>query len=66
MDRKLEIPQTGPMCDLLWSDPAEQQGFAPSSRGAGFFFGEDITQKFLQMNDIEQIVRAHQLVQEGF
>lgn len=43
MDRVREVPNGGGMCDLLWSDPAEVEGWGPSSRGAGFLFGEDIS-----------------------
>ena len=31
------------MCDLLWSDPADLEGWGPSSWGAGFLFGKDIS-----------------------
>jgi serine/threonine-protein phosphatase 2A catalytic subunit len=33
------------MCDLLWSDPDDdnKQGFGPSPRGAGFIWGNDVT-----------------------
>ena len=26
LDRKKDVPNTGPMCDLLWSDPEERSG----------------------------------------
>jgi serine/threonine-protein phosphatase 2A catalytic subunit len=32
------------MCDLLWSDPDERVGFNVSPRGAGFTFGQDISE----------------------
>lgn len=54
------------MCDLLWSDPDESLGWNNSPRGAGFLFGNDITQQFIHKNGIQQIVRAHQLFNEGF
>jgi serine/threonine-protein phosphatase 2A catalytic subunit len=31
------------MCDLLWSDPDDRNGYNVSPRGAGFTFGEDIS-----------------------
>ncbi|TEB32049.1 Metallo-dependent phosphatase [Coprinellus micaceus] len=43
IDRKQEVPHDGPMCDLLWSDPDDIQGWGLSPRGAGFLFGADIT-----------------------
>jgi len=37
----------------------------PSPRGAGYIFGADPTQNFLDFNNATLIVRAHQLVMEG-
>lgn len=54
------------MCDLLWSDPDDIVGWGLSPRGAGYLFGGDITQKFVQHNDLDLIARAHQLVMEGY
>lgn len=54
------------MCDLLWSDPDDITGWGLSPRGAGYLFGGDITQKFVQHNDLDLIARAHQLVMEGY
>ena len=42
----------------------EDQGFQPSPRGAGYLWGEDVTQKFLHENGLQKIFRAHQLVME--
>lgn len=66
LDRKQEVPHEGPMCDLLWSDPDEIDGWGLSPRGAGFLFGADIVKRFNQINDVAMIARAHQLVMEGF
>ena len=43
LDRNQEVPHEGSMCDLLWSDPDERNGYNISPRGAGFTFGEDIS-----------------------
>ena len=37
---------TGPMCDLLWSDPDDRRGWGISPRGAGYTFGNDISEMF--------------------
>lgn len=66
LDRKQEVPHEGAMCDLLWSDPDEIDGWGLSPRGAGFLFGADIVKRFNRMNDLSLIARAHQLVMEGF
>lgn len=66
LDRKKEVPHDGPMCDLLWSDPDEIEGWNISPRGAGFLFGGDVCSSFNQSNRISLIARAHQLVMEGY
>jgi diadenosine tetraphosphatase ApaH/serine/threonine PP2A family protein phosphatase len=66
IDRKQEVPHEGAMCDLLWSDPDDVDGWGLSPRGAGFLFGADIVKVFNHANDLSLIARAHQLVMEGF
>jgi len=66
LDRNQEIPQKGPFCDLVWSDPDDViQNWRPSPRGAGYLFGEQVTKEFLHVNGLSLICRAHQLIQEG-
>jgi len=62
LKRIQEVPHIGAVCDLLWSDPEERDGWGPSPRGAGYLFGKDITMKFLYSNNLQLICRAHQLV----
>jgi serine/threonine-protein phosphatase 2A catalytic subunit len=50
----------------MWSDPDDAAGWGISPRGAGYIFGQDITEKFCHTNGLEFIVRAHQLVMEGY
>ena len=66
IDRKREGPHEGPMCDLLWSDPEDVNGWGLSPRGAGYLFGGNIVERFLHENDLNLIARAHQLVMEGY
>ena len=67
IDRKQEVPHDGPMCDLMWSDPEESiQGWNASPRGAGYLFGANAVKEFLIRNNLQYIVRAHQLVMEGY
>ena len=55
------------MADLVWSDPdPERDEFSLSPRGAGYTFGGDVVKKFLQVNNMSHILRAHQLCQEGY
>ena len=66
LDRKQEVPHEGAMCDLLWSDPDDIEGWGLSPRGAGFLFGADIVKRFNYYNNLSLVARAHQLVMEGF
>jgi len=66
IDRKQEVPHDGAMCDLMWSDPEDIDGWGLSPRGAGYLFGGDVVAQFNQTNKIDLIARAHQLVMEGF
>ena len=66
IDRKQEVPHDGAMCDLMWSDPEDIDGWGLSPRGAGYLFGGDVVQQFNSTNSIELIARAHQLVMEGY
>ena len=65
IDRLCEIPHEGPFCDMMWSDPEDLETWAVSPRGAGWLFGRRVTQEFNEINGLELICRAHQLVQEG-
>ena len=67
IDRFREIPHEGPMADLVWSDPdPERDEFSLSPRGAGYTFGAQVVKKFLEVNNMSHILRAHQLCQEGY
>jgi len=66
MDRFCEVPHEGAMCDLLWSDPDDRSGFGVSPRGAGYTFGQNVSEMFNHANSLSLIARAHQLVMEGF
>ncbi|XP_014244344.1 serine/threonine-protein phosphatase 4 catalytic subunit-like [Cimex lectularius] len=66
IDRFQEVPHHGAMCDLLWSDPEELNGWGVSPRGAGYLYGSDVVDKFRMVNSVDYIARAHQLVLEGY
>jgi len=65
-DRVQEVPHEGPICDLLWSDPDDRCGWGISPRGAGYTFGQDISEQFNHNNGLTLVARAHQLVMEGY
>jgi len=65
--RPTEIPDAGLLCDLLWADPdADQSGWGANDRGVSFTFGGDVVANFLKKHDFDLIVRAHQVVEDGY
>jgi diadenosine tetraphosphatase ApaH/serine/threonine PP2A family protein phosphatase len=64
--RQQELPGSGPMCDLCWSDPEDVRKWRLNQRGAGYLFGENEVKKFNSINNIRLVCRSHQLVQEGY
>jgi serine/threonine-protein phosphatase 5 len=54
------------MCELLWSDPQYMTGRSPSKRGVGCQFGPDVTQRFLENNQLDYIVRSHEVKEDGY
>ncbi|KAL7129112.1 hypothetical protein ABFS83_13G041700 [Erythranthe nasuta] len=66
IDRFCEPPEEGLMCELLWSDPQPQLGRGPSKRGVGLSFGGDVTKRFLQDNNLDLVVRSHEVKDEGY
>ena len=60
--RPTDVPDTGLLCDLLWSDPDKDiQGWGENDRGVSFTFGSDVVTKFLNRHDLDLICRAHQV-----
>ena len=59
IDRKQEIPNEGPFCDLMWSNPENIETWALSSRGTGWLFGSKVTDNFCHFNDLQMVARAH-------
>lgn len=58
--RPTDVPDTGILCDLLWSDPEEGvRSWKENDRGVSFVFGEKVLSDFIDKNDIDLIVRAH-------
>ena len=67
LNRFNEIPHEGPIADIFWSDPdPEKEGWIVSPRGAGYIFGHDVVLRFLYVNRMEHIARAHQLCMTGY
>ena len=65
--RPTDVPDAGLLCDLMWSDPdADITGWAENDRGVSYTFGADVVGKFLQKHDFDLVVRAHQVVEDGY
>ncbi|KAL7076565.1 hypothetical protein ACQ4LE_004310 [Meloidogyne hapla] len=53
--------------DLLWSDPEPGiKGWKASPRGCSYLFGDDVLADACRKLDVDVIVRAHQVVQDGY
>lgn len=68
IERPADIPDQGFLCDLLWSDPhpGGLQGFGINDRGVSVSFGTDVVKQFLEKEDMDLVVRAHQVVEDGY
>ncbi len=65
--RPTDVPDTGLLCDLLWSDPERGiDAYGDNDRGVSFTFGENIVRKFNEKHDLDLICRAHQVVEDGY
>ena len=61
-----EVPESGIMCELLWSDPSSINGRHPSNRGVAITFGPDVVKDFLKNNKLVKLVRSHECKSEGY
>mmetsp|Transcript_28622 Transcript_28622/g.82814 ORF Transcript_28622/g.82814 Transcript_28622/m.82814 type:complete len:302 (+) Transcript_28622:149-1054(+) len=65
--RPTDVPDTGLLCDLLWSDPEKEiNGWGENDRGVSFTFGPDVVQSFLRKHGLDLVCRAHQVVEDGY
>lgn len=65
--RPTDVPDSGLLCDLLWSDPDRNvQQWGENDRGVSFTFGVSVVEDFLEKHDLDLICRAHQVVEDGY
>ncbi|CAF4688664.1 unnamed protein product [Rotaria sp. Silwood1] len=74
LNRFVETPNSGPLCDLLWSDPSEdfddskdqQSGFKPNThRHCAHFYSFNGCEDFLLRNNLLSIIRGHEVQENG-
>ncbi|GER25685.1 serine/threonine-protein phosphatase PP1, partial [Striga asiatica] len=67
LPRPTDVPDSGLLCDLLWSDPnREIKGWGMNDRGVSYTFGPDKVAEFLMQHDMDLVCRAHQVVEDGY
>ncbi|XP_030379282.1 serine/threonine-protein phosphatase PP1-like [Scaptodrosophila lebanonensis] len=64
--RPTGIPNSGLLCDLVWADPENIFGWGTNTRGVSVTFGRNIVDNFVARNDFDLVVRAHQVVEDGY
>lgn len=73
LNRFVEPPKKGIMCDLLWADPVDKLDgslneayIRNEQRGCSYVFGAEALTKFLHTNKLLSCIRAHEVQLEGF
>eukprot|EP00800_Vazella_pourtalesii_P013724 TRINITY_DN3342_c0_g2_i1.p1 TRINITY_DN3342_c0_g2~~TRINITY_DN3342_c0_g2_i1.p1 ORF type:complete len:432 (+),score=79.84 TRINITY_DN3342_c0_g2_i1:57-1298(+) len=75
INRFQEIPPSGAMCDLLWSDPLEKYGCEDTGteyfthntvRGCSYFYSFQAICDFLSKNQLLSVIRAHEAQDAGY
>ncbi|KAF9684901.1 hypothetical protein SADUNF_Sadunf04G0166800 [Salix dunnii] len=62
IERPVDVPDQGLLCDLLWSDPdRDTKGWGDNDRGVSYTFGADKVTEFLKKHDLDLVCRAHQV-----
>jgi len=65
--RSNNLIRPGILCDLLWADLNHTtEGWGHNDRGVSFTFDEVIVQSFLKAHDLDLMVRAHEVVEDGY
>lgn len=73
INREMEPPRSGLLCDLLWSDPVDTPDGRSldlyktnETRGCSFYFGAEATKKVLKDTDLMTIIRGHEVQKDGY
>ena len=67
IQRPTDVPNSGLLCDILWSDPSpDVEKWGENERGVSFVFSKEVVQQFLDDNCLDLVCRAHQVVEDGY
>lgn len=67
LQRPVDVPDSGLLCDLLWSDPERDVlKWGSNDRGVSYVFGPRVVYDFLKKYDMDLVCRAHQVVEDGY
>eukprot|EP00831_Metopus_contortus_P052306 TRINITY_DN43902_c0_g1_i2.p2 TRINITY_DN43902_c0_g1~~TRINITY_DN43902_c0_g1_i2.p2 ORF type:complete len:199 (+),score=26.54 TRINITY_DN43902_c0_g1_i2:60-656(+) len=73
LNRNIETPKEGLLCDILWSDPIDDDKgecdppMKPNNvRSCSYFFGKKALGPFLKKNNLLAIIRAHESLPDGY
>ncbi|KAI8927077.1 Metallo-dependent phosphatase-like protein [Entophlyctis helioformis] len=68
LQRPLQIPESGLVTDLLWSDPGDNDEITwqDSNRGISYNFNMSVLETFMRDNQFDVFVRSHSVVYEGY
>ena len=69
INRFLEVPTSGMLCDMLWSDPVDEdrkEWHFNTTRSCSFFYTKTHVETFLKNNNLQNITRGHEVQLKGF
>lgn len=73
LQRVSEPPRSGLFCDLLWSDPVDNDSGQCSEkfksneiRGCSYYYGVAAVNSFLKKNKLLSVIRAHEVQIDGY
>lgn len=67
ISRPTDVPDSGLMSDMLWSDPDQQvKEWADNDRGVSYCFGKRVLDRFCADFGFDLVARGHMVVEDGY
>lgn len=67
ISRPTDVPDSGLMSDLMWSDPDNQvKEWADNDRGVSYCFGKRVLDQFCSRFQFDLVARGHMVVEDGY